>query len=52
MLRKGAVIADSKEKALDIVRTTFAMIEGGEAKISKLVKVPHRIPVGKCPKLG
>jgi hypothetical protein len=46
---KGAVIADSKDKAKAIIATAFTYGRPGQFKIGKLTEVKHKIPVGKCP---
>jgi hypothetical protein len=44
--QKGAVVACCKVSATNIVNETFKMF--GQPKLRKLVRVAHKIPVGKA----
>jgi len=45
-LHQGAVVACCKAKAQGVVESTFMMF--GKVKVQKLVRVAHKIPVGKA----
>jgi hypothetical protein len=44
--QKGAVVACCKTSAIGIINQTFEMF--GTPKLSKLVRVTHKVPVGKA----